>query len=203
MTTAYKSKENPNVVKIVVKGAPEYIIPNCVTELDSNNDSYEFDGAGPGGAHYLEDVVSNMIATLGEKPILYATKEMDAELFEEMKRNNDNFETEQSRLVLEQGLTLVACFGLSDKLREDVIEVINDLHDANTNTRILSGDHRDAVFHCARELGVPIDNAISGEEFREQIAHLLRPCRDERDGGSASYEFVDDSAIKTFKTMIK
>ena len=38
MTVAYKSRDNPDVVKIVVKGAPEYIIPKCTKELDSNNE---------------------------------------------------------------------------------------------------------------------------------------------------------------------
>lgn len=38
MTVAYKSNDNPDVVKIVVKGAPEYIISKCTKELDSNNE---------------------------------------------------------------------------------------------------------------------------------------------------------------------
>lgn len=110
-----------------------------------------------------------MIASEGEKPLLYATRTISLDDFERLRYENNNFEEENTREVLENDLTLVACFGLVDKLREEVVDVINDLHEANTNTRILSGDHRETVFAIAKELGVPNENAISGEEFREQV----------------------------------
>lgn len=44
MTVAYYSKEQ-QYVTIVVKGAPEYVVPMCTQQLDHSFDPVEFDGA--------------------------------------------------------------------------------------------------------------------------------------------------------------
>jgi magnesium-transporting ATPase (P-type) len=35
MTCAYALKDNKDIVRLVVKGAPEYIVPMCGSKLDS------------------------------------------------------------------------------------------------------------------------------------------------------------------------
>ena len=37
MTVAYTLKDYPDIVRLVVKGAPETIIPMCTSKLDSLN----------------------------------------------------------------------------------------------------------------------------------------------------------------------
>ena len=59
------------------------------------------------------------------------------------------FETEESRTVIESELILVATVGLTDDLREGIFDSVLALHLVKTNTRILSGDHRETVVKIA------------------------------------------------------
>lgn len=52
MTVAYTVPET-NVVRVVVKGAPEWIVPLCSKELDNNNDIVDFEGNGDAGSYLL------------------------------------------------------------------------------------------------------------------------------------------------------
>lgn len=108
------------------------------------------------------------------KPLVIAYRDYEnIEDFERMKEENGNFETEESRAALEQGLTFVAAVGLSDPLRENVAQSVKKIMDANTNVRLVSGDHMWSAISTAQEVGLipPSDdaeeaNAISGEELK-------------------------------------
>ena len=65
MTVAYELPGGEGIVRVVVKGAPEYIIPLCTKELDSSNDANEFEGAGEHGENHLLSIVSKDIAGIG------------------------------------------------------------------------------------------------------------------------------------------
>ena len=69
-----------------------------------------------------------------------------------MKNELQNFETEESREKIENDLTMVASFGLSDPLREDIVESILALSEGKTNVRIVSGDHKQSVLAVAYKL---------------------------------------------------
>ena len=58
MTVAYKLPDQ-EIVRIIVKGAPEYIVPLCTLELDSSNYPTEFNGIEEQGSDHLEAVISN------------------------------------------------------------------------------------------------------------------------------------------------
>lgn len=70
-------------------------------------------------------------------------------------------------------MCLVASIGLFDELRDGCEEVIAKLYDGLTNTRILSGDHKDTVIAAARHFGIiepdSEDGVISGEDLRTQL----------------------------------
>jgi len=74
-------------------------------------------------------------------------------------------------------LTLIATFGLSDRIREDARNVVEDLKDAGVTTRMITGDHKETALFVAREIGVvkieSEQGVISGHEFRETIAPYL------------------------------
>ncbi|RPD64500.1 heavy metal translocatin [Lentinus tigrinus ALCF2SS1-7] len=55
------------------------------------------------------------------------------------------------------GDRLLAAFGLSDTLRPEAVEVIRKLTARNIRVSILSGDHPNAVFSTAAELGIPAE----------------------------------------------
>lgn len=151
MTVAYQIP-NTDIVRVVVKGAPEEIIPRCTQELDRDNETRQF--SEDDHANLLEGVISNKIAKQGMKPLSIAYRDFEVNQFEQLKSENNNFEDDNSRIMIETDLILAASFGLEDPLREDSKEVVHSLFEANVNTRILSGDHRDCVLKVARELDV-------------------------------------------------
>jgi len=111
----------------------------------------------------------------------------------------------ESREIIERDLTLVATIGLIDPLREGVIKSINDLYLAGTNTRILSGDHKEAALHAARILAIVEeegeDGVMSGAELREKLTPLLEIKK--MQDGSTKYVFKSKEDEKDFKNNIK
>jgi len=212
MTVAYKLPGEENTVRVVVKGAPELLIPLCTRELDSSNDANEFEGTGSHGENHLEAIVSESIAKTGQKPLTIAYRDFDAGEFEHLQHGNGQFETEESRQVIEGGLTLVATVGLIDPLREGVSKAIGDLYDAGTNVRILSGDHRESALRTAREVGIADEESeeltVSGADLRNQLSELMEKVEDPVEGGY-TWEFKgkDDAERsqrqKFFKNSIK
>jgi magnesium-transporting ATPase (P-type) len=59
-----------------------------------------------------------------------------------MKIQYNNFEDEQSRLFIENNLCMIASLGLSDPLRDEIVDSILALSEGKTNVRIVSGDHK-------------------------------------------------------------
>lgn len=71
-----------------------------------------------------------------------------------MKKDNFNFETEEGRAALESGLTLLVSFGFGDPIRPRASDASEKLYEGNTNTRIISGDHKDTVLAVARHFKI-------------------------------------------------
>lgn len=99
LTVAYRIPES-NIVRVVIKGAPEEIVRSCTRERDSSNDVISFDGNWSAGENYLEKVVSD-IAQIGLKPLTIAYRDFEVETFEELQARFGNFEEEQGRKALE------------------------------------------------------------------------------------------------------
>ena len=78
----------------------------------------------------------------GLKAITIAYRDFTKDEFVAMKGQYNNFEDEQSRQYIESNLCMIASLGLSDPLREDIVESIMDLSEGKTNVRIVSGDHK-------------------------------------------------------------
>lgn len=88
----------------------------------------------------------------GLKAITIAYRDFTREEFEGMKLQYNNFEDEQSRQYIENNLTMIASLGLSDPLREDIVDSILQLSEGKTNVRIVSGDHKQSVMAVAFKL---------------------------------------------------
>ena len=205
MTVAYQLP-GEETVRLVMKGAPEYIIPLCSHELDSSNERNEFEGNGEHGNNHLDSVVSESIAKKGQKPVTFAYRDFSNDEFTQLYNNSNKFETEQSRQQIESQLTLVATIGLIDPLRDGVVESINKLYESRTNTRILSGDHKESALRTAIDIGIAEENdesgVMSGQELRGKLSELLVETRNGEEGGF-TYEFRSKDAEKHFKNQIK
>jgi magnesium-transporting ATPase (P-type) len=86
----------------------------------------------------------------------------------------------------------MATFGFEDELRENVAKIVNDLYEGGTNTRIISGDHKEVVTHIARQLKIveADGEVISGEDLYAEIHDLFTEYQD-ADSGETSLRFKD------------
>ena len=175
MTTAYVLKDHPNTVRVFVKGAPEKIVPLCETKLVDQ--IVNFSGAHDDGHKYLDAVEReviigndpaphakdedgdnmNMKEPTGLKTITFAYRDFDKSDFEAKLHQYNKFEDEETRPVIESGLTLLASVGLSDTLREGIDEAIERLQRGGTNIRLFSGDHKASVMSTAAQLDLCTD----------------------------------------------
>ena len=213
MVTAYRLNDRPDTVRIVVKGAPEYVVPMCSNKLNDQGEAEGFDGAGYDGDDYLQRAITQDLIigdaanvddpNVGLKAITIAYREMDAEEYETLKTEKENFEKEDDRALIESELTYLATVGLSDPMREGVQEAHQRLHEGKTNVRILSGDHKNAAMIAAVKLGLfedPNDDefVISSKELEEQLDELLQSSVDEAEGRGLTYIFKNKDCKRRF-----
>lgn len=206
MITAFVMPDS-TMVRVVVKGAPERVIPMCVSQLDGSNDSADFEGSGDQGQELLDNIVSAEMAQQGLKPIVIAYRDIEEEEITHMMQETGGFESEELREFLSKDLTLVATAGLEDKLREGIVEIVSDLYNGGTNTRILSGDHKESVIHTARTLNIVEKDSTQGvlfaEDLRAQLEDLLKEEKDPKGESLTSFSFKDIASRNTFKQTLQ
>lgn len=135
MTVITMINEKPYAI---IKGAPEVVIPNCVSEnateiLQINND-------------LADDALR--IVCIAMKPL------------EDIPSNPTPEE-------IENGLTFVGLLGLNDPPREKVVEDIRECRRAGIRTIMITGDNLITASSVARRIGILRDGnkAITGEEL--------------------------------------
>jgi magnesium-transporting ATPase (P-type) len=120
MTVIRRHPTNENMVRIVVKGAPEYLIEYCTHTFNEKMMIVEItDGLRD---TILNDLVFEM-ASQPLKVLSYAYKEMEIQVYNQLMQVYGE-ESEQFRIEIERELTYLGTFGLEDRLRPDVAESI-------------------------------------------------------------------------------
>lgn len=101
--------------------------------------------------------------------------------FEQIKAQNNDFEKEIDREILEQGLTAVGIFGLIDPLRIGIIESILQCKNAGIRTIMCTGDNIDTAKAISKNAGIlPEDveieeyTCMTGKQFREIVGGLTK-----------------------------
>ena len=185
-------------VRVVVKGAPEYVIQHCTKILSSDGETIELDESER--QRVLNDEILEAFAKKGLRTILYAYKDMDSDHWEDLQAQNNNFAAESDRFIIERDLTFVAAFGLNDELREGVKESIEKLRSAFINTRMISGDNIHTAIACAIKAGIMQEGdenvpmrCMNGEEFRNAIGGV-KLVRDNE--GNEKYVVGDKKKFK-------
>lgn len=221
MTVAFQIQDEHgnDVVRVIMKGAPETVIRKCSAKLDAYCESAHFEGHGDDGTATLNDIKRMLISDIvtegdqqvpiGLKTLTFAYKDMSYDEFVEIKSHNQNFETEEGRIALESQLTYIATIGLSDPLRENIDAAIEELNNTSTNVRIVSGDHRAAVEAVAIRLGMkesfgPNDKDImSGQELLEKLRGWMVETEDTEEGRGKTFVFQNSDSMKRFKRDVK
>lgn len=89
--------------------------------------------------------------------------------------DNNNFDKEGDRTVLEKDLTAVGLFGIQDPLRDGIKESILKCRKAGITTIMCTGDNIDTAIAISKNAGIVTDEEIArsryacmtGKEFRE------------------------------------
>lgn len=167
-----------DLVRVFVKGAPEYIIFNCSQTYD------EF------GLTTLEetqqqvlanDVVGQKYCKNGLRCLAFAYKDYNLQTFEELRQSNNQFHTDKDReQVFFQGLTLVSIFAMKDTLRPEVKKAIKLAKAGNIQVRLISGDHIETAINFALQAKIITPDEVSqgvclsGEEFRIKAGNIKK-----------------------------
>lgn len=163
MTTVYRLGKGCDTVRVVVKGAPEYIMPYCNSQLDSqgnivslNEDQKE--------RILNKEIIDNFAKNHGYRTFLYAYKDMNSEAWENLQAANNNFVDEESRYIIEEELTFVAGFGIEDLLRQGVNVSVMNLREARICVRMVSGDNIETAKQAALKAGIITQSNLSDDD---------------------------------------
>lgn len=202
---AIKPSINDDFVRVVVKGAPEYVLPFCTQVLTSN-----------GGAEYLDSNENSRIldheiieayAKKGLRTLAFAYKDIDVNEWESLQEQHNNFENEKDREILENDLTFAVAFGLNDDLRPGVDVAIRKLFDGQINVRMISGDNIHTAIACAKKAGILLEGeeridkvCMNGKEFRELVGGVRKSIDKQ---GNEKWEVANKSNFKQVAQKIK
>lgn len=184
MTTVIRPYKGCNYVRVVVKGAPEYVMNYCTKVLTQDGETVDLD-ENERQRILDEEIIGNFARKSGFRTFVYAYKDIDSDEWEDLQRENNNFARESDREIVENDLTFVAGFGIQDDFREGVVTAIGQLRMAGINTRIISGDHLETAIHCAKKAGILAEGeekipmrCMTGNDFRKQIGKITKGIQD-------------------------
>lgn len=183
-----KSYNGEDIIRVVVKGAPEVVMERCTTTINGGDEMTAALRAG-----LLKDHISEQMAAEGLKVLSYGYKDLRLSDYEHMIVNNeyDNWiEHPDCRASFESNLVYVATFGMEDPIRDSVRKTIDlirygfhienhqmDPKDAfQVNLRMMTGDHIETARKVAIDCGLlTLEESyqdgvvLSAEEFKERI----------------------------------
>jgi Ca2+-transporting ATPase len=124
-------------VRIYTKGAPDMLFPLVTGIIDGSGDVQECDAGVNTPSELMEigneaettymgilEKTVKLFASKAFRTILVTYRDMSLDEFNQIKADNNDFEKEEDREILEQNLTAVGIFGLQDPLRAGIKESI-------------------------------------------------------------------------------
>lgn len=119
-------------------------------------------------------------------------RDFSAQEYERLQRENNNFEKEEDREVLEQNLTAVGVWGIQDPLREGITDAINKCKIAGITVIMCTGDNLDTAIAISKNAGIVKEEDAEGEfaqytcttgkVFRSKVGEDLHQEKDEKTG---------------------
>jgi len=216
MTTVVELPEDPETVRIVVKGAPEILINKCSRTFTSEG---SIDALEEGEKEIIVDQFLNKewtnyaIGSDGKpsgnayRSILYAFQDIPKADFEARRQGSNDFASEEAKADLEKDLTLIGIFALDNPLREKVAHAVRVGTQGHLTVRMVSGDSEGTSRAVAIQAGIlhPTDlnkpNAvISGAQFREAVGGVGKVAQ--KDGGE-SIGVLNPAAFAKLASEIK
>jgi magnesium-transporting ATPase (P-type) len=124
---AIRPHANAEYVRVVIKGAPEVVLPMCKSQLNQRGE--EVNLSNDERDHLLNQEIINGFCRKGYRSIVYGYSDIKVFDWEILEKQHNNFQSENDRQVLEKDFTFVVAFALNDDLRQGVRESILKLKD--------------------------------------------------------------------------
>ena len=126
------------------------------------------------------------------RTILIAHENYTETQWDNVQKQNNNFETEDDRETIESGLILVGIFGLQDPLRPGIRDAVAQCNKSGITVRMVTGDNIDTAIAISKEAGILTADSdpergfscMTGQEFRKAIGGLVVIENPEKDGPS-------------------
>ena len=180
-------------VRVYCKGAPDMLFPDTKFAVAADGsvasieDSVEvpqgLDGAGDQDTYMgvFEKTVKKF-ANQAYRTILVTFKDMSLEQYEALKAENNDFESDEDRKILETDLTAVGIFGLQDPLRPTIVDSIKTCKTAGITVVMCTGDNIDTAIAISKNAGIVTEQEVqqnefscmTGKDFREQVGGLKK-----------------------------
>ena len=144
---------------VLVKGAPEMLVPMCSTEHDACGKLRPFDSTG--ALATAREFARDALRTL-------------AFAYRELPPDHDGLCHEDLH-----GLCFAGLQGMIDPPKQSAIEAIAQCKEAGIRTVMITGDHPDTAQAVARQLGIEAEQVLSGAELSELDEAALRKVTEE------------------------
>lgn len=132
---------------LLVKGAPEVLVPMCSTALNANADTVELN-------HSAELEVARTFARDALRTLGFAVKEFP----------KDQDELGHSDL---QKMCFVGLQGMIDPPRQAAVRAVEQCKRAGIRTVMITGDHPETALAVASQLGIAANRVITGSELAD------------------------------------
>lgn len=160
---AVRHPDQDDLVRVFVKGAPEYIIQKCSSTIGIDGGVIPLQDEQFN--YIMSDVISKEFTIKGLRVLAFAFKDMHYDEFQALKEECNNFVEEVDKEELERNLTFVGAFALQDDLRDKVVRSIQFAQKGHIQVRMVSGDNIETATAVAIKAGI-----LSEEESRQKYA---------------------------------
>ena len=180
-------------VRVYCKGAPDMLFDftsSVVVEDGSvqslNGNAYVPEELLNGDEQGTQDTYKGLFertvkkfARQAYRTLLITYKDMSMADYESLKAQNNNFQKEGDRIVLEQDLTAVGIFGLQDPLRPSIKTSIEQCRKAGITVIMCTGDNIDTAVAISKNAGIVTEeqckhpySCMTGKDFRETVGTI-------------------------------
>jgi cation-transporting ATPase I len=144
-----------DTMRLVVKGAPEVLLPRCTHERDDSG-KRPLDRAGRDRATQMV----HDLAAQGLRVLAVARRNVSEALADNSPQPGDADPEE-----LTEDLTLLGFVALADIPRPQAAPTVAALQDARLSTVMITGDHPVTAHAIAAGLGIPVARVVTGPEL--------------------------------------
>ncbi|KIW95420.1 uncharacterized protein Z519_04004 [Cladophialophora bantiana CBS 173.52] len=142
------SFNNENDLLLMIKGAPDILLPRCTRYVGEDGDVYILDDGVRSSIEAIKDAWSSQ----GKRVLLLARKPLPGSMMQSAP-NDNTFEAEALQHA-GAGLTLISLVGIVDPPRDEVPSVIQTLRRAGIRTMMVTGDFKLTAQAIARSCGI-------------------------------------------------